>query len=252
MLDLKLHDAAAAAENLSVALRQCLELAGNAAWTTMPNRRAGSVPYACGMVTQFALVANVQKRHNAIGAFAFWKACWKANPRYDENSLRAYFAAMVDADTAEKFDQLLVASNIPLSTTLTALLQAADLKLSPGKPAKLAATLALLMRFDCNGSSGFWTHSDHYLTEKIASCKSFRGGEKIYAFEGHDLFAAALDAARAAKRACLASRAVTFKIRDGQDLTIPCAASVGAAISLDPPLTEFDPAQVASILLPCQ
>ena len=252
MLDLKLHDAAAAAENLSVALRQCLELAGNAAWTTMPNRRAGSVPYACGMVTQFALVANVQKRHNAIGAFAFWKACWKANPRYDENSLRAYFAAMVDADTAEKFDQLLVASNIPLSTTLTALLQAADLKLSPGKPAKLAATLALLMRFDCNGSSGFWTNPDHYLTEKLASCKTFRGGEKIYAIEGHNIFAEPLDAARAAKRACLAGRSVTYKARDGEDLTMPCAARVGESIVSEVMLTKFDSAQVASILLPRQ
>jgi hypothetical protein len=231
------------------ALSECLATAGSRAWRAMDERQAGHTPYTCGLMIQFAIAAHAQQKNRTVHAAEWFRRYWKTYPQYNERNLLAFFAAQVNAEAAGQLQCLLYDEKTPFDAGLRELFASAGLTLAAGPERALAApAFSALMRADCGGVAGFTAWEDHLVVEKIASCKTFKGGEKIRNVEGHLLFSASRTAAQALKAKCLAGKPVRLQTTENVEFDVPCARDAVENLAVSVPMTKFDPSQIAAIL----
>jgi hypothetical protein len=227
-----------AARRINVAFNACFAFAGGRPWAAVAAGDSTSVARACGLALQFVLVG-------------FWRGLWKAHPRYSARSIAEHVAATAPGDAAEFAASVLAASPAPIDASLVRGIRSALGVELPNAPPHIYAsqTLGNLMRYDCNGASGFWTNNDHLYTDAVAGCKFFKAGWKLRYMAGRDLMTAPLEAVREAKAACARDHTLVFRTLDQQELKMPCDDAAAAALPSDLRVANLQPLRVARVLI---
>lgn len=237
-----------AARRVNVALNTCFAFGGGRPGA---GRDSPGTSKPCGLAIHFVLVALVQRHDPALDAFAFWRAFWKAHPRYGARSIADHVAATAPGDAADFAASVLAGSSVSLDASLVRGIRAALGIELPKPPAHVYASQALtnLMQNDCGGRAGFWTNNDHLFTDELAGCAFFRGGWKVRYMAGRDLMREPLEAVRGAKAACARDRTLVFRTLDEREFTMPCDEAIAAALPSDLRVANLQPLRVARVLL---
>jgi hypothetical protein len=250
LLRLGLATPADAARRVNVALNTCFALAGGLPWNEVARAPSADVSRACGLAIHFVLVALAQRRDPAIDAFAFWRALWKAHPRYGARSIAEYAAPRMPDDAADFVPNVAGRSPAAVDASLARGIRSALGLELPRPPPEIYASHVLrsLMQHDC-AAAGFWTNNDHLFTDALPGCRFFKGGWKIRYMAGRDLLREPAEAVREAKAACAREARIALRTLDEREFQMPCDAAVARVLPSDLRVANLPALRVARVLL---
>ncbi|MBC3907862.1 hypothetical protein [Undibacterium umbellatum] len=213
-----------AASELGTAISNCIFVAGEYSWKTLPQNLAasGSVPYDCGLALH---VMGLAVRQNDGSPLQQMNDYYRAFETGNTNSFEQAIECGKKKECTPQWLPKLMGEQ-PMSTVWPEFLASTQL----AKPAPLPTTqyakiqrmaFATLMEEDCNRNISFYTEKDAFVVGEIKGCGLFKSGMSVHEMDGKKIFGSSL-LVDDMVRACKASGKVSLGLKNGESIAVPC------------------------------
>lgn len=230
------------ANRVNGAIAQCIYLSRNRSWVAIAERNRGSIPYACGLTIQFALVAFSENSDGNESSYEFWRKLWALFPAYDESKLLEFVGTSQSMAVSNALRSLLFDGGPSFADALKTLLAARKVVIqeSSQTPASLNRNikndlLQVLLSADCSTPPRYIVFDDKVQLSEAISCEHFKPAINITSIQGLSLTADAMQIVDAIESACsLPSATYGVKYSMGETIQIPCGAEIAKKLPKKP------------------